>query len=148
MNTMFLKHLNSGIVLLLLLFSSFINPLVRRWSSNDGGVFFLLCLLSKRKKSRATISDSSVSIWIRAKESSHLSPSKNQQSPNGAAATQRRTWNAPWHQKVVAYFCCQKMSHSNNRDVRLQCVPGTKDLLMDAGDSHGDNVSVASITSQ
>lgn len=50
MNTMFLKHLNSGIVLLLLLFSSFINPLVRRWSSNDSGFFFFYVFCQRERK--------------------------------------------------------------------------------------------------
>lgn len=106
MNTAFLKHLNSGIVWLLLLFSSFMNPLGRRWSRNDSGGGVLFPFMSSVKEEEKRSHDfrlHSLHYELRAEESSHLSRAEMNMKPKRRRSD--TTANLRRQKKVVAYSC-------------------------------------------
>lgn len=87
------------------------------------GFFSFFYVFSKReRKAEPQFQTLQSPFESEPRKSSHLS----------TQATQRRTRSAPGT-KRLSLISVVTMSHGNNRDVRLQCVPGTEVLLMDDG---------------
>lgn len=95
-------------------------------------VSFFLFMSSVKDKEKWSNSVALYSLFLnQSQRIFSFVPSKNEQSPNGAAATQWRPWKAPGT-KGLPLTSVFRMSPSNNRNVQLQCVPGTQDLLLSA----------------